>query len=448
MRLLIALALPCLLGVAVGCDYPSAESNIASVYRPAFLGHPVTCNAEPFVDTMPVPTELGSLLDCLGWQEWTDERDLQLDVVRYGTIVVAQPLERLEVKHVPSSQPYSARGVEVRTERTLKGQAPIGTYRVTVAVGRGSDFGRPSRGLLKSGFNNDNENQHRGGRTKMADGHDRGLVFIPSESVDDPIFLGCLGGHFAKPDAFRPKLLVDYEMLTHLIAWRPVESLKDVSFGEPLLAALVESGGSTVGYFVAEYFGWRTALAMLEAEMRRPRVVSPFEIGLVEGMLRMQTLRRFPHYSAQAWADLDDTALSSKLLDWAILRVPDLPPKDNEWDEDAMTDRQRLVAAWIIDRIHGMAPSLTRTDLSSSDDAIEMAKAIIPTLHASMGVTRGYHADLDAFERLLAGRPPKHEPSPPAWFTNPRPCRAKETVSRTPLATWAREAFGRHAARF
>ena len=79
--------------VAAACDPAPAHSTLASLHHPAFLGHAVTCNAAPFVDTMPPRTELGSMLDCLGWQEWVDERDLQLDVVRYGTIVKMTKLQ-------------------------------------------------------------------------------------------------------------------------------------------------------------------------------------------------------------------------------------------------------------------------------------------------------------------------------------------------------------------
>jgi len=432
-----------LLATTVACE--PATSNASTLYRNAFLGHPVTCNAEPFVDTMPVPTELGSRLDCLGWYEWTDARDLQLDVIRYGTIVELTPLRHLDVGRDIPGQPYSTRSIIANVDRVLRGAAPLGTHEMTVTLGIGADPAKRQRRQRAFGNPTDeNSARRRGGYTNLVFERSRGLLFIPRERVDDPIFLGCLGGHFAIPDAFRPRLIEDYELLARLLAVRPAESFEHEPPTSPLLEPLVGSAGSTVGYFIAEYFGWRTSLELLDRTMLHDDTISPFEIGLVEGMIRMEVLHRLRHYPAPAWRDVDMAAVGAKLVDWAILRIPDLPPKPHSLRRDTMTDRQRCVAAWIITYQHAMAPALARAHLASTDDAIDFAKTFIPTLHARSIATGGYTASLDELERLLRGDAPQVPARPPNWFTTPGVCPHLdgESVSRTPFLPWSREAFG------
>lgn len=435
-----------MLGVA--CDASTARSTITTLHRDAFLGHAVTCNAAPFVDTMPPRTELGSMLDCLGWQEWVDERDLQLDVVRYGTIVKLTKLYAIQGFEGTMRDPYFTKAIAVNVDHVLKGSAAVGTFEITVPIAIGSDPAhRMRRGLVKPV--DENDAHLRGGYANLIFDDEPGLLFIPSDRVDDPIFLGCIGGHFAKPDAFRPKLLTDYELLTQLLASRSVASLATEPLESPLVQQLSERGGSTSGYFVAEFFGWRAAIALLSRSMDQTMDVSPFELGLVEGAIRMQALRRIREYGAPAWQDVDDTALAAKLVDWAILRFPYIPPKDNRLKRDTMTDRQRHVAAWILSQIHAMAPDLRRGHLSSTDTAIDSARDAIPDLRAPATVVDGYTASLDDFERLLEGRPPENEAQPPSWFTSVGVCATSggESVSRIPLHDWAREAFGERAVR-
>lgn len=408
--------------LAIACDPTPARSNIASLQRPAFLGHAVTCNAEPFVDTTPPRTELGSMLDCLGWQEWTDERDLQLDVVRYGTIVKVAKLYELEDFAGTWHGTYFTRGVVANVDAVLKGSAPVGTFEMTVPLVVGADPARPfARGFRRPV--DENDAHLRGGYANLIFDDDPGLMFIPSDRVDDPIFYGCLAGHFARSDAFRPKLVTDYELLTQLLAQRSLESLGAESADGSLLEEITKLGGSTAGYFVAEYFGWRTVVDLLSRSLEQHVEVRPFELRLVEGAIRMQALRRIPQYPAPTWEDVDDTVLAAKLVDWAILRIPFIPAKGNRFKRDTMTDRQRHVAAWILSQIHAMAPQLDRSHLTAPDTAIDIARDQIPQLTAHPSVVDGYRASIDDFERLLDGRPPNRKPdrppgSPPSAYAD------------------------------
>ena len=424
------------------CDHPVTTSETSSLHHRAFLGHAVTCNATPFVDVMPPRTELGSALDCLGWQEWADARDLHLDVVRYGTIVELAPLERIAELDGRMAEAYITHAITAKVGPVLKGVAPTGTFEITVPIGIGADPAhRIRRGLLHPV--DENETRLRGGYANLVFDDVAGLLFVPTDRVDSPPFLGCLGGHFAKPDAFRPKLIEDYRKLTDLMNRRSLGSLASETPDSPLLTTLVASGGSTVGYFVAEYFGWQTATVLLERSMKQAQT-TPFELGLVEGAIRMQALRRLSQYAAPAWQNLDDTALAARLFDWAILRIPDMPAKKNRMARDEMSDRQRRVAAWIVSNEHAMAPELTRFDLTSTDRAIDQAVALISTLKQKGGAVGGYSADLEAFERVMAGQPPTRAPAPPYWFHAIGACLSEsgEVVSRTPAHDWLRLAFG------
>ncbi len=437
------LASALIVATTLSCEPPQVSPvGLGDLHREAFHGHPPTCNGEAFVKWMPVPTELGSRLDCLGWYEWHDERALQLDVVRYGTIAKVWPIRHFEVPQTLIEHRIITKGAVIDVTRTLKGAAPLGRHTFTAGT---SIHSQPIE--RHSGWKRRLEQERAGGRSHMLYGHEPGLLFIPSDQVVDGLFLGCLGGHFARPDRYRPKLLDDYEILTRLLRWRSLDGLKNEPVGAPLLEALVEAGGSTVGYFVAEFYDWRVSMDLLRRSMDRSPEISPFEVGLVEGMVRMQFLRRLRQYPAPTWETVDDLAVGALLLNWAVLRLPDLPERKRTWPpSDSMTDRQRRVAAWIVSWMPSMVPSLSRDDLIWPQAEVD---SFAGTLRSHRGAFfGGYRADAGSFDRVLNGQPPRLGVHIPAWFTDIGICGGTNgLISSKPLRPWAIEAYGEHIPR-
>ena len=274
----------------------------------------------------PVPVYLGAV-------HWDATEGLQLDVDRYGTIVELRVDGVVAETSDPGMRPAGltlapeghsiAMALEIRhmkgtIERVLKGDAPVGPVEFPV-VAFENQIWQPA--LRWGGWNGDQQDAN-----PVTSGH--ALLFLPTPQVADEADFGCVEGHVVRIQEGRgQQYLRDIRNVTE--SMRSGLGVRD-TLTAGTAHGLLEGGGLSAGYYVAEHAGWRVAMGELQEPGAAGAGASHAQLGLVEGLLRMRSLVGSGHYHARGWEQVEWRSLDRALLAWAIasLAAPGGPELD------------------------------------------------------------------------------------------------------------------------
>ena len=307
----------------------------------------------------------------LGYVHWGARQGMMLDVDRYGTIVELEihrivrrsrkPALRPAVLTLypsgrPQYSPFEILHLRGRIVRVLKGGVSGGAGAVAFPAAVFYDYDTPGLRKPPTNFSGGWLAPGDAGVQPVVPG--RVVALLPVEKVADTRDLGCIEGHVVSTDTETGKEYL--EDLRHITFAKRVTGDSTLSAG--LARDLLESGGLTAGYFVAEHAGWRVATGLLSLTKGAHGEASPAQLGLVEGLLRMRDLVRSGHYEARGWTDVDWDHLGRTLLTWAIVFL-DAP-------RDVDLDTIGLAYFVLVDGIC-CGTQIRASDLDSGPDALD-----------------------------------------------------------------------------
>ena len=334
-----ALWLAIVASLMAGCEGPPLQNGFCGPLQEYPFRTPRRCTAHGPAYEQPVRTERSAVPAYLGYVYWNAREGMMLDLDRYGTILEIDLQQIVGRNDAPRWRPAGMRRYPTGEGRAL----PFEVWHVAGAIeavlkgGRGLELGAvefPATAYYRrgSGLRLQLPDLSGGWLTPLVADADRAdgwaidtahprpvvpghaLVFLPPAEVYDARDIGCVEGHVIATDTDGgQRYLEDVRRVTQLM---PL--VADGVLPPGAAHDLLDQGGLTAGYYVAEHANWRAAVDLLPpvGAVRSP--VPASQLGLVEGLLRMRHLVTSGHYSAPGWAHVDWARVDRALLSWAI----------------------------------------------------------------------------------------------------------------------------------